>query len=49
VLFNDLLLPRSSVPSAHRVVSLSQDTLEWRQLPFLVGMPSHGERAMTFA
>jgi hypothetical protein len=28
VLFNDLLPPRSSVPSAHRGVSLSQDAPE---------------------
>jgi len=49
VLFNDLLPPRSSVPSAHRGVSLSQDPQERRQLLFLIGTPDHRQRITTFA
>ena len=49
VLFNNLLPPRSSVPSAHRRVSLSQGASERRQLPFLIGMPGHRQRITTFS
>jgi hypothetical protein len=49
VLFNNLLPPRSSVPSAHRRASLSQDVPKRRQLPFLIGMPGHRQRITTFA
>ena len=49
VLFDNLLPPRSSVPSAHRGVLLSQGAPERRQLPFLIGMPDHRQRITTFA
>jgi hypothetical protein len=49
VLFNNLLPPRSSVPSARRGVSLSQDAPERRQLPFLIDMPDHRKGVVTFA
>jgi len=49
VLFNNLLPPRRSVPSAHRGVLLSQGVPERPQLPFLIGMPDHRQRITTLA